>query len=203
MMRFYRPPLLQRLLMPGALFRLDTNGRKEIALTFDDGPDPDSTPLILDMLGSENVTAAFFCNGERADRFPGLINQIASAGHIVGNHGYLHLKGFGTGISEYVRNVEMAAGNTSGYLFRPPYGNITLSQYKAVSRKYKVVMWDLMPYDFDVSISATVVMKTILARVRPGSVIVLHDTPAGSCLTILGKVIRELGSLGYSFVNLQ
>lgn len=199
-MRFYRPPLLQRMLMPGALFRLETNGRKEIALTFDDGPDPDSTPVILDILGSENVRAVFFCTGEKAEKYPCLLDEIVLAGHQAGNHGYHHIKGIGTRTTGYVRNVQMAAEVINGNLFRPPYGSISLLQYKMLRNNFRIVMWDLMPYDFDNSITSARVKSTIIRKVRPGSIIVLHDCPASHSLSILRETIRELKSLGFNFV---
>ncbi|MFO7573992.1 MAG: polysaccharide deacetylase family protein [Bacteroidales bacterium] len=200
MIRFYRPLFLQRVLMSGALFRLDTDGRKEVALTFDDGPHPDSTPDVLEILGKENIVATFFCNGDNCRRYAYLHDNILTAGHRVGNHGYNHLKGLETSTSEYVRDVQMAAEVIDGDLFRPPYGSITRMQYKMLKRNFMVIMWDLMPYDFDHSLSAGHVKRTILGKVRPGSIIVLHDSPASHTLTMLQETISDLKVLGYSFV---
>jgi len=203
MMRFYRPLFLQRVLMGGALFRLDTNGRKEIVLTFDDGPHPDSTPSILEILGKENIEATFFCSGENCRRYSYLLDEILTAGHRVGNHGYNHLKGLETSTAEYVRDVQLAAEVIGGDLFRPPYGSISRKQYKMLKKNYRIIMWDLMPYDFDYSLSAWQVKRILLSKVRPGSIIVLHDNPASHLPAMLQEAIMELKILGYSFVKIS
>lgn len=203
MMRFYRPLFLQRVLLRGALFRLNTNGRREIALTFDDGPHPDSTPLILEILRKENVKALFFCRGDNCRKYDYLSDEIKKAGHKIGNHGYNHLKGLETRTAKYVRDVQMAAEIIGGDLFRPPFGSISRLQYKMLRRKFRIIMWDLMPYDFDNSLSAVRVKRTILRKVRPGSIIVLHDSPASHVPAMLQETLRELKSMGYSFLQIS
>jgi peptidoglycan/xylan/chitin deacetylase (PgdA/CDA1 family) len=200
MIRFYRPHFLQRLLLRGALFRLETNGSREIALTFDDGPHPDSTPFILEILGEENIKATFFCSGANCIKYNNLLNEILLAGHRVGNHGYHHLAGLRTGTSQYIRDVQMSARVIGSDLFRPPYGSITRRQYILLRSNFRIIMWDLMPYDFDQSLSKEQVMRILLTKIRPGSIIALHDSPSSHSLTMLHEAIVKLKKLGYKFV---
>jgi peptidoglycan-N-acetylglucosamine deacetylase len=197
-MRLYRPVIFWKWLYPGALFRVKTDSRK-LYLTFDDGPSPDSTPLILDILEKHNVTATFFCNGKEAERYPEMPALIASKGHAIGNHGYLHLNGCNSSINEYIRNAFRADGLTSAFLFRPPYGCLRLRQYLRLAKKYKIVFWDLMPYDFDRKISGEKVLNIMKKKVRPGSIIVLHDKTSSSVVNILAPFIKYAENAGYGF----
>ena len=111
-MRLFRPFFLLRLVYPKALFRLKTND-KVLCLTFDDGPDPECTPRVLDILEYHNVKAIFFCRGLNAENHPELISLIKSKGHVVGNHGYHHLDGWKTITRLYIRNFRISAEHTS------------------------------------------------------------------------------------------
>lgn len=200
-MRLYRPPGPIRMFYPGAVFRIKTK-RKELFITFDDGPDPASTPHILDILAEHNIKAVFFCSGKKAETHPDLISLIKSYGHIVGNHGYEHYDGWQTGKKDYLENVSLASGFTSGNLFRPPYGRITLSQFRSLAGKYRVVFWDLMPHDYDKRMSGVKILTVLRRKIRNGSVIVLHDTKNSSFLTFLDDFILEAEGMGYAFQQL-
>jgi peptidoglycan/xylan/chitin deacetylase (PgdA/CDA1 family) len=197
-MRLFRPLLLFRLLYPGALFRVNTK-EKELCLTFDDGPDPGSTPKILDILDSFGVKATFFCNGREAENNRGLIALISSKGHIIGNHGYRHLNGWVTNTLVYIRNVSRAAESTSSWLFRPPYGRIRPRQYLELVKDYRIVFWDLMPYDFDMNTGSGKVLRVLKKKIRTGSVIVLHDKSSSSVLSFLAEFLEYAGKEGYKF----
>ena len=198
-MRLFRPFLLLKLLYPEAIFRIKT-GKKELYLTFDDGPSPDSTPRILDILEIHDIRALFFCSGQEAEKHPSLISLIRSKRHIIGNHGYRHLNGYITNTQVYTRNISKAAKYTSENLMRPPYGRIRPSQYSELSKNYRVVFWDLMPYDFDEQLTGEKVLKILRKRIRPGSVIVLHDKKSSSVLSFLDEFIKYAEDEGYKFV---
>jgi peptidoglycan/xylan/chitin deacetylase (PgdA/CDA1 family) len=185
---------------PEAVFRITTT-TKELCLTFDDGPNPDTTPEILDILESVDLKAAFFCNGREAEKYPGLVDLIVSKGHVIGNHGYDHLSGWKTNVSDYVENVQMAEKFTSSTLFRPPYGSISLSQYREVKKNYKIVFWDLMPYDFDEKFGGKRAFNILKEKIRPGSIIVLHEKVTPSCLSFLAEFIKYAEKNGYKFVT--
>lgn len=197
--RLARPPTIGRLIYRGALFRISTT-EKVLCLTFDDGPCPDSTPFLLDILEEQyNVKAVFFCNGRAAETYPWLMERIRLGGHLIGNHGYDHLDGWTTGLKEYCANAYQAALLTSDTLFRPPYGRIRPCQYKRLKRSFRVMFWDIMSFDFDKEFGAERSLKLLERKIRPGSVIVMHDTPSSSCLSFINDFIQASTSKGYRF----
>ena len=148
------------------------------------------------------MKAVFFCRGQLAESHPELISLIKSKGHIIGNHGYHHLDGWKTVTSVYLRNFSISAPFTSKSLLRPPYGRIRYIQYRELSEKYRIVFWDLMPYDFDDKMPGAKVLSILRKRIRPGSIIVLHDTVCSSVLSFLDEFIDYARSAGYEFVTL-
>ncbi len=197
-MRFFSITSFARLIYPGALFRIKTK-EKLLCLTFDDGPDPDSTPELLEILERHNIKAAFFCDGRAAELYPVLIQKIRGEGHLVGNHGYNHLNGWGTSLKDYCNDIEHASRFTSGNLFRPPYGLIRINQYRRLKNKFKIVFWDVMPYDFDKDFAPERSLKILNKRIRPGSVIVLHDRQDSASRIFLNEFIEGSVNRGYSF----
>ncbi len=170
------PPIAQRI-FPDATW--NSKDKPALKWTFDDGPHPDSTPIILEILTRYDITATFFCLGENARKYPHLITDIVAAGHQLGNHGYKHLSGWNTSNADYISNVKEALPFLATNLFRPPYGRITPSQYKYIIQDLdmEVVMWNLMPGDFDQRIDADMLYKRIIRNMRDDMLIVLHDQP--------------------------
>lgn len=198
MIRNYGKPFPAAVIYPDAVYRIAGSGRR-LGLTFDDGPDPGSTPRILDILGSHNVKATFFCTGMKVKEQPGLFARIAASGHATGNHGFSHLNGLKTAVREYCSDVLRGRDITCSNLFRPPYGRIRVRQYRILERSMRIVFWDLMPYDFDSRLSPDASLRTLKQRLRPGSLIVLHDTPSSSALHYLDRFITEALRQGYTF----
>jgi peptidoglycan-N-acetylglucosamine deacetylase len=195
-MRLFRPGLIAECLYPEAVFRIKTT-EKLLVLTFDDGPHPDSTPQILNILDSYSIKALFFCRGDAAEKYPMLVKEILSKGHVVGNHGYNHIKGWKTSNEKYLADIESAATLTSDTLFRPPYGSLSFRQYRNLKKKYKIVFWDLMPYDFDPSFGSNRSLQILKNKIRPGSVIVLHDKPDSAAMSILNEFLAFVIDEGY------
>lgn len=161
--------------------------KDSIYLTFDDGPIPEVTPWVLDELKKHNAKATFFCIGDNVHKHPEVFQRIISEGHSVGNHTFNHLNGWKTGAVEYVENVEKAGREmisnsefrilNSEFLFRPPYGKITFKQAKVLKEKgFKIVMWDIISYDYDARVSEEECLQNVLKNIKPGSVIVFHDS---------------------------
>lgn len=198
-MKFFRFPIIARWILRKALYNTGRPG-KTVCLSFDDGPDPETTPIILEILERYNIKALFFLNGRNAEKYPNLAKLIREKGHITGNHGYSHLKGTKTKFREYIDDIYLAAESTSTTIFRPPYGKITPRQYRYLIKHFTVVLWDLMAYDFDQNFDKGKVLNLILTKCRNGSVIVLHDKPEASSTEILEKVIINLIGKGYHFV---
>jgi peptidoglycan/xylan/chitin deacetylase (PgdA/CDA1 family) len=198
-MRLFRP-FAAKCLYPEAVFRIKTS-EKLLYLTFDDGPHPGSTFRILQILKDHNVKSVFFCSGARAELNPDLINLIKSDGHLIGNHGYSHLNGWKTSFEKYISDVNRADRIFGSELFRPPYGHLKPSQYSKLKRRFRIIIWDLMPYDFDYSWGAVNTLAIMKSKIRPGAIIVMHDTPESSCAKILPEFLDFAGNEGYSFSN--
>jgi len=177
------------------------NGEKELYLTFDDGPTPGITSRILDILDSFNARATFFCIGRNAERYHDLYQEILNREHAVGNHTYSHLKGWETGDKEYYSDIELAGTYIKSNLFRPPYGKIKRSQLKYLRHYYNIIMWDVMSFDFDSSVTKERCLSIVMKNVRPGSIIVFHDSVKASenMFYALPKVLEYFIKQDYSF----
>jgi peptidoglycan/xylan/chitin deacetylase (PgdA/CDA1 family) len=197
-MRLFRPWFFFRSLYPDVISRIKTS-EKILFLTFDDGPDPESTPEVLDILNNYNVRAIFFCNGEAAEKYPDLVEKIKETGHLIGNHGYNHLNGWKTSIDKYCDDINRASQFTSGNLFRPPYGRLTINQYRILRKSFRIILWDIMCYDFDRSFDAERSLHILNKKLQSGSIIVLHDTTASTSRTFLKDFIEKSISEGYRF----
>lgn len=196
-----QPPTLLRRLYPQAWWRL-CKEEKIIYLTFDDGPIPEVTPWVLDLLSLYGVKATFFMVGENAERHPELLQRVRDEGHRVGNHSYNHLKGFGCPAEEYVENVEKAAGLLHTNLFRPPYGRMTIGQYRALMKDHRVVMWDVVTRDYSNRLKPEDVLAIVKRCVRNGSIVTFHDSLKSwrnSLRIALPQAIAYLKEEGYEF----
>ncbi|MFB6317994.1 polysaccharide deacetylase family protein [Saccharicrinis sp. FJH54] len=171
-----RPPLLLQWMTPSLLWRVNT-ADKEVYLTFDDGPVPEVTPWVLDLLDRYNIKATFFCVGENVAKYPELFEALQAKGHAVGNHTYNHLKLYKTEPDAYRRNIRKAATGNKSRLFRPPHGQINMSMNRWLQlHKYKVVMWDVLPADYDMNRTGEQCFETVKRKTRAGSIIVFHDS---------------------------
>jgi len=149
---------------------------KKVYLTFDDGPIPEATPWVLDLLKSKNIKATFFCVGENVEKYPEIYQRILSEGHSVGNHTFNHLNGWKTNGNQYNKNVAKASKIIESSLFRPPYGKLTPGLVKQLRKDYNVVMWDVLSGDFDTSITPQDCLKNVKENANQGSIIVFHDS---------------------------
>lgn len=197
-MRLFRLCFFERFLYPEAIFRVKTT-EKVLFLTFDDGPDPDSTPQLLGLLRRYNIKAQFFCSGSASLKYPDLVSNIKNSGHLIGNHGFKHPNGWKTSQKKYMADVSEAALYTSGIFFRPPYGRLRFAQYQELKKNYRIIFWDLMPYDFDNTFGAEKTLQILKRKIRPGSVIVLHDTSHSNANIILTEFIDFSLKRGYRF----
>jgi peptidoglycan-N-acetylglucosamine deacetylase len=177
---------------------------KIIYLTFDDGPIPDVTPWVLEVLLEYNAKATFFCIGDNVKKFPETYRQVLSAGHLTGNHTQNHLNGWNVTTGIYIKNTEEASGYISSPLFRPPYGKITPAHINRLKPSYKIIMWDVLSYDFDITKTAEYCTNRVIASAGKGSIVVFHDSiKAFPRLKItLPQVLRHFHELGYRFETL-
>lgn len=153
---------------------------RRIYLTFDDGPHETVTPFVLDELAKYNARASFFCIGKNVDAHPRIYERILHEGHTVGNHTQTHRNGWKTGNADYLLDVKNAHERLHTPLFRPPYGRITRFQAAEVKKILgplaKIIMWDVLSADFDEKISGEQCLENVLRYVRPGSIVVMHDS---------------------------
>lgn len=219
-------------LFPNYLWKIK-NDENKIYLTFDDGPIPNVTEWVLDVLKKENIKATFFCIGENIKKNPKIFKRIINEGHATGNHTFNHLNGWKTNTNEYIENFELCVemmeegsekiddGNSKfiskhsklntehstlkteqSYLFRPPYGKIKPSQALEIRNKgYKIIMWDILSYDFNLKITPEVCLNNVIKNTRTGSIIVFHDSLKAqkNMQYALPKAIQKLKEKGFDF----
>lgn len=180
---------------------------KLLALSFDDGPHPEYTAEVLEILKKHNIKAGFFLVGEMIKKEPGLAERINADEHIIGNHSYTHTKKFTIRktkavINELKQNEELIkeiTGKKVGF-FRPPFGvtNPNIA-YAARFLKYKVIGWSIRSLD-TMGKPDEKIIKRVVTRFKPGSLILLHDTHNGIG-NILEGIIGEAKKHGYTFVR--
>ncbi len=211
-MYFIRPPFYIKAIYPSALWRVKTK-EPSLFLTFDDGPIPEVTPKVLQILKEFDVKATFFCVGDNIKKHPDVFAQLVESGHRIGNHTFNHINGWHYPLDAYIENVMkcekaiLEKSNLDVYakndkLFRPPYGRISMTQLKALKNEnYQVVLWDVLSGDFDPRVTKEECWKNVLKYTRNGSVIVFHDSVKASpnMLYTLPKTIEHYLNKGYSF----
>jgi peptidoglycan/xylan/chitin deacetylase (PgdA/CDA1 family) len=159
------------------------NSENKVYLTFDDGPTPEITKWVLSKLKEYNAKATFFCIGDNIRKNPEIFQRVINEGHSIGNHTFNHLNGWKTSTKDYIENTNRCDEETRNLkletrnLFRPPYGKIKPSQSKILRKLgYKIIMWDIISYDFDATISKEQCLENVLKNVQTGSIIVFHDS---------------------------
>nr|WP_274704115.1 polysaccharide deacetylase family protein [Polaribacter marinus] len=191
--------------------------KKEIYLTFDDGPTIEVTEFVLRELQKHNAKATFFCIGKNITNHPEIFKKTLLEGHSIGNHTQNHLKGWKHSTEDYLKNVfecENIITNTiettknltfkpqESKLFRPPYGKIKKSQAKKILKKgYKIIMWSVLSADFDLTITKEKCLENVLQNTKNGSIIVFHDSLKASekLKYVLPKVLDFYSKKGFTF----
>lgn len=162
-----------------------SNTGNTVYLTFDDGPIPEITTWVLEELKKFDLKATFFCIGENIDKHPEIFKKVISEGHVIGNHTFNHLNGWETPTEAYIENIKLCEEviekttnyNSRSKLFRPPYGKLKTAQARVIEKLgYEIIMWDVLSADFDTTISKEKCLDNVLSNVKPGSIIVFHDS---------------------------
>lgn len=185
-------------LFPNYVWDIPNNERK-VFITFDDGPTPEITEWVLEQLKEYHAKATFFCIGNNIEKHPKIFQKIIADGHSIGNHTYTHLNGWKTSTNDYVENTKKCTATITNIfpttdtqqpttskinpktknqqLFRPPYGKIKPSQSKILRKLgYKIILWDVISYDFDLKTTPENCLANVLKNITPGSIIVFHDS---------------------------
>ena len=181
-----QPARWLRLFYPHALWRMDKNDHS-VYLTFDDGPIPEATPFILDVLDEFGAKAMFFMVGDNVRKHPDLYKEVIRRGHKVGNHTYHHLGSFRHWTLTYAVDV------TNGWLRH--------TVYWWVKQNYRVVMWDLVTRDYSKLLTAKDVVENVKRYARNGSIITFHDSlkSIDKLRTALPESLQWLKEQGYEF----
>jgi len=211
--RFARSALMRTMdwfpqMRPRVLLRLP-RGSRDLAVTFDDGPDPEITPRVLDLLEVHRWKATFFVVGRRAEKHPGLLRLIVSAGHQVGNHTYSHVRCRGLGEEAFLNELSRtdaliqaaSAGVSEPALFRPPWGSLTPVQAACLWRRGRGIgLWSISCDDSGPEASRPAACDAALSA-RSRDIVLLHDT-SPVVLDVLGVMLPELGGRGLRSVAL-
>ena len=184
------------------------NSDNKIYLTFDDGPIPEVTEWVLNILKSKDIKATFFCIGDNMKKHPEVYKRILAEGHQTGNHTFNHLNGWKTETNHYIENLKLCETeylklNTEhSFLFRPPYGKIKPSQSKAIRNLgYKIIMWDVLSGDFDTALKPQACFRNVRNTAQPGSIIVFHDSEKAfkNMQYVLPRMLDFFLEKGYRF----
>ncbi len=184
------------------------NNENKVYLTFDDGPTPEITEWVLEVLKQNNIKATFFCIGNNIQKYPEIFERVVGSGHAIGNHTFNHLQGWKTPTKTYLANIHLCEQeiqklkNPNSKIFRPPYGKIRPSQSNKLRKLgYKIIMWDVLTADFDQNISPEKCLENATRKVTSGSVIVFHDSIKASVNLkyALPKTIEILKEKGFIF----
>lgn len=196
-----QPPFFYRLLFTEAIWRILHRGKRVVYLTFDDGPIPEETPWVLDVLDRYGIKATFFMVGDNVRKHPEVFEEVKRRGHSYGNHTMHHLQGMKVRAHRYMRDVAQARELIDSPLFRPPHGLIRWKQAKALKEHFNIVMYDLVTRDYSRKLGPERVLENVKRYARNGSIIVFHDSIKASrnMRQALPAAIEWLLEKGYEF----
>ena len=192
---------MYRILFPQAIWRIKRKKRRTVYLTFDDGPIPEITPWILDLLDYYGIKATFFLVGDNVRRHPELLEEIKRRGHSWGNHTMNHLQGFKETSRNYLRNIKEADNLIDSPLYRPPHGIMRWGQAKIIKEHFNIVMYDVVTRDYSKKLNGEKLVKNVRRYARNGSIIVFHDSlkAEANLRYALPRAIEWLRDQGFEF----
>lgn len=192
---------------PSLLWEMPKTGEKTIYLTFDDGPHPTITPLVLEILKRYNAKATFFCIGNNVRQFPATFELIKKEGHSVGCHTFNHENGWKTKTQDYVGSVSAANELIQSSLFRPPHGKIKRSELKKLqtsNSELQTVAWTVIAYDWDHALSPEDVYQNVIRNAGDGAIVAFHDSlkAYSNMISALPRVLEYYSQKGFVFKNI-
>lgn len=200
-----KPPFLIKFFTKNYInWEIKTN-KKVIYLTFDDGPIPEITPKVVEILAEFNAKATFFCVGENAFKHPEVLQLLIDNNHQIGNHTYNHLNAWKNDKKYYIDNVAKAQEVLNSPFFRPPYGKFNLKLLKALKKKYKIITWSVLTGDFNKKMSSEQCLYNALTYTKQGSIIVFHDSIKASehLFYVLPRFLKHFTDKGFTFEVLK
>ncbi len=198
MIKLVRPTWWMRAYYPKLTWLLPNNN-KQVYLTFDDGPTAEITDWVLKQLEQYDAKATFFLIGKNIEENPELFRRLQASEHSLGNHTYNHLNGWKNSTADYLSNFKKYEKVNQSRLFRPPYGKIKKAQARVIEKTHRIVMWDIISYDFDHQTAPEQCLGYVKKHVRPGSIIVFHDSKKAwpNLREALPKTLEYLKKEGY------
>ena len=198
----FKSPKILKWFYPNRVWGISVS-QPSVFLTFDDGPDPEITPWVLNFLKAQNIHATFFCVGTNCVKHPELFQQILSEGHAVGNHSMNHENGFKTNDTDYFHSIEKANDVIQSNLFRPPYGRMKKRLDKTISEKYKIIMWSWLSYDYDQTVKPEKIVSASKS-IKSGDILVFHDNrkTKARLKEVLPPVIEQLKAQSLRFAKI-
>lgn len=186
------PPSFIKKIYPSLTWKIETE-KKELFLTFDDGPTDGVTGEVLDLLSRYNAKGSFFCLGKNIKKNPELFKQLIEEGHTIGNHTYSHKNGWKHNTSEFLHDVASFEDIHQTSVFRPPYGRMKTSQIKLLKKRYNIIMWSILSQDYDSKILPQKCADISCSNWEKGSIIVFHDSEKArkNMLFALEKVLQK------------
>lgn len=192
-------------------------GGMDLALTFDDGPDPVYTNELLDVLKENNIKASFFVVGSQAEQYPDIIRRIHEEGHLIGVHNYVHRSNWlmapwqvKQGIEKTADLVEKMTGRRPRY-YRPPWGLLNLMDF-SIRKDYRIILWSVMADDWRSKGGEKKVIHRLQEQIKPGAIILLHDcgvtwgadeAAPRNTIEALRQLLPELSKKGFSLLRVD
>lgn len=213
-LEYYKKAKELKQMFPNVFYMDSQSQRKRVALTFDDGPDNNTTPKILDILNQYNVPATFFLIGENAERYPAVVKRIFYEGHQVANHSWSHLRPTELSSSNFLWEVKQSSKVLQDYLrpsnplyYRPPYGLLTNTQMGKIREEgYLVISWSIDSLDWTKSTPKDIRDK-VVDSIYPGAIVLMHSAGGKdkrqSTVEALPDIIDSLTKQGYEFVTVH
>jgi peptidoglycan-N-acetylglucosamine deacetylase len=202
-MKLFKVPKFAKVFYKKRIWGFSVQG-KEIFLTFDDGPHPDITPFVLDVLNEKKIKATFFCVGNMVNKYPEIFQRILKEGHQVGNHTFNHENSKKVSKNDYLESISKANKFINSKLFRPPYGVLNSNLSRIIAQDYKIIMWSWLSYDFDNRVGVDEILAQA-KKIKAGDILVLHDNPKISekQKELLPKLIDFLQIKGFEFSRIN
>ncbi len=213
-----------RALYPDFIWKMPSE-KKEIFLTFDDGPIPEITEFVLEELEKYQAKATFFCIGGNIKKYPKIFQKVINQQHTIGNHTFNHVKGWDFQDDYYIDNfnkcediiveqcsmsdirnlfIDHQDSKIELRMFRPPFGRIKRSQAKEILKTHEIIMWDVLTGDYDQSLSKDRVLSKTLQHTEQGSIVLFHDSIKASknMIHALPRVLEHFSEQDYIFKSL-
>jgi peptidoglycan/xylan/chitin deacetylase (PgdA/CDA1 family) len=201
--RLYRVPNFVSWFYPKRIWSIKNSDA--VYLTFDDGPHPETTPWLLNLLKENEIKATFFFLGEQAEKYPELAIQVMEEGHSIGHHGYEHISPKKQSLSDFKLNLDKSQSIVSSNLYRPPYGEIKRSQAKYVLENGRLVMWNWMSYDWDDRLPVQQIIDRFKKDLNKGDIAVFHENEKSKqrLKEIIPEIIGIVRNKGLNFAALD